>query len=117
MARFYFILTLLVVALSGAMTDLEPGMPPSAAADEVELIEEAGDAEDARKGQVAQFEQMLQPRMWRELKFIRLTCDLTPDQRPKIKAAVVASVKKAAMNLVGVRFDGEGDPASAVYGN
>lgn len=43
-----------------------------------------------------QYEQYMHPHMWRELEFIRQSCDLTAEQRPVIKAAGLASVKEAA---------------------
>ncbi|MDB5339199.1 MAG: hypothetical protein JWN70_4818 [Planctomycetaceae bacterium] len=63
---------------------------PAAAAAEV----------NADDGQVLQYEQMMRPKMWRELEFIRQNCDLTPEQRPKIKAAAQASVKQVAKDIV-----------------
>src|SRR5437763_16854493 len=54
----------------------------------------AVDAEnDAR---VQQYVQMFQPALWKELDFVRQVCELTPQQRPKIKAAGDAAVKEAA---------------------
>src|SRR5262245_34130292 len=54
-------------------------------------------ADDAR---VQQYVQLLQPTMWRELDFVRQTCDLTPEQRPKVKAAADAAVKEAARAML-----------------
>lgn len=51
-------------------------------------------------GRVQQYVQLLQPTMWRELDFVRQTCDLTPDQRPKVKAAADAAVKEAARAML-----------------
>jgi hypothetical protein len=62
------------------------------------------EAQDAR---VQQYVQLLQPAMWRELDFVRQVCDLTPEQRPKIKTAADASVKEAAKAMFqpqGARF-------------
>jgi hypothetical protein len=45
-----------------------------------------------------QYLQLMQPLMWRELEFVRLTCDLKPEQRPRIKAAAEKSAKQAAQD-------------------
>lgn len=52
------------------------------------------------EAQAQQYEQYMQPKMWRELEFIRGCCDLTPEQRPLIKAAGLASAKEAAKQFV-----------------
>ncbi len=57
----------------------------------------AVNADDAR---VQQYVQVLQPAMWRELDFVRQVCDLTPEQRPKVKAAADAAVKEAAKSML-----------------
>jgi hypothetical protein len=71
---------------------------------------------DPLDAQAQQYEQMLQPKMWRELEFIRKTCDLTREQRPKIKAAADASLKKAAKEVMrGMqRPDGQGDAGTFI---
>ncbi len=64
-------------------------------------------AADAREAQVdaqaqqwvAQFTQQYRPILSTELNFIRQVCDLTPEQRPKIKATGEASVKEAALKM------------------
>jgi hypothetical protein len=56
--------------------------------------------EEQENAEAQQYVQMIQPLMWRELEFIRLTCDLTPEQRPKIKAAGDKSVKLAARAFI-----------------
>jgi hypothetical protein len=55
--------------------------------------DQAKQVEDA---QLKRYIQLLQPVMWRELEFVRLTCNLTPEQRPTIKAAAKDAVKEAA---------------------
>jgi hypothetical protein len=54
-------------------------------------------ADDAR---LQQYVQLLQPTMWRELDFVRQVCDLTPEQRPKVKSAADAAVKEAAKAML-----------------
>jgi hypothetical protein len=44
--------------------------------------------------------QLLQPAMWNELELIRQVCDLTPEQRPEVKAAADVAVKEAAKAIV-----------------
>ena len=64
-------------------------------------------AVDAREAQidaqvqqwVGQFTQQYRPILTTELNFIRQVCDLTPEQRPKIKAAGEASLKEAALKM------------------
>ena len=56
--------------------------------------------EEQLDAQAQQYVQMMQPAMWRELDFVRQTCDLTPDQRPKVKAAADAAVKEAAKAML-----------------
>lgn len=62
---------------------------------------------DAREAQIdaqvqqwiPQFTQQYRPILKTELNFIRQVCDLTPEQRPKIKAAGEASLKEAVLKL------------------
>ena len=49
---------------------------------------------------IQQYVQLLQPALWKELDFVRQVCELTPQQRPKIKAAGDAAVKEAAKAIV-----------------
>jgi hypothetical protein len=80
-----------------------------AAAQEVDAARE-----EQLNAQVQQYVQMMQPLMWRELDFIRQVCDLTPEQRPKIKAAAEAGVKQAARDMLQPRLAVRGrTPASA----
>ena len=68
---------------------------------------EAKKAADAREAQIdaqvqqwiPQFTQQYRPILTTELNFIRQVCDLTPEQRPKIKAAGEASLKEAALKM------------------
>src|SRR3954453_20200147 len=53
--------------------------------------------EDAR---LQQYVQLLQPVMWQELNFVRQICDLTPEQRPKIREAGDSAVKEGAKAIV-----------------
>ena len=53
--------------------------------------------------QAQQYLQMLRPAMWAELEFIRRVGDLTPQQRPKIKAVGEASLLQAARDMVAPR--------------
>src|SRR3954451_15570930 len=46
--------------------------------------------------QLQQYVQLLQPAMWQELNFIRQVCELTAEQRPKIRAAADVAVKEGA---------------------
>jgi uncharacterized protein YifE (UPF0438 family) len=48
---------------------------------------------------IPQFTQQYRPILQNELNFIRLICDLKPEQRPKIKAAGEASVKEIVRQL------------------
>jgi hypothetical protein len=77
--------------------------------------------EQALEAQAQQYVQMIRPLMWRELEFIRKTCDLEPEQRPKIKEAAEASVKKAARNIVmpreGVRHREQAAVGHAIRGD
>jgi hypothetical protein len=54
------------------------------------------DARAQNDAQLQQYVQLLQPAMWQELNFIRQVCDLTPEQRPKIRAAADVAVKEGA---------------------
>lgn len=69
--------------------------------------------EEQLDAQAQQYVQMMQPLMWRELEFIRQTCDLKPDQRPKIKSAGDAGLKQAARDMVRPRLGGARTPATA----
>jgi len=70
----------------------------AAAQDAAKAAEQA--ALDAR---AQQYLRMMQPLMWRELEFIRQTCDLTNEQRPKIKAAAEKGVLQAAKDIINPR--------------
>lgn len=48
---------------------------------------------------IPQFTEQYRPILATELNYIRQMCDLTPEQRPKIKAAGEASVKEAAKRM------------------
>lgn len=48
---------------------------------------------------IPQFTQQYRPILTTELAFIRQVCDLTPEQRPKIKTAGEASLKEAALKM------------------
>src|SRR5258708_5556351 len=54
------------------------------------------DARAQNDAQLQQYVQLLQPAMWQELNFIRQVCDLTAEQRPKIRTAADAAVKEGA---------------------
>jgi hypothetical protein len=69
--------------------------------------------QDEANGQIQQYVQLLLPSMWRELDFVRQVCDLTPEQRPKIKAAADAAVKAAAKNLFQPQRQGGSPPTAA----
>ena len=62
--------------------------------------------EEQLDAQAQQYLQFMLPMMWRELEFVRLTCDLAPAQRPKIKAAAEATAKQAARDMVAPRQPG-----------
>ena len=65
--------------------------------------------------QAKQYEQALAPKMWRELEFIRRSCDLSPAQRPKIKAEGLASLQRAAKVFVKQRTQAaQDDPSLAI---
>lgn len=59
----------------------------------VRISSAQNDAQDAR---LQQYVQLLTPAMWHELNFIRQVCDLTPEQRPKIRAAADVATKEGA---------------------
>ena len=57
-------------------------------------------AADAQVQQwIPQFNEQFKPMLWTELNFIRLTCELTPEQRPKIKAAGDAALADAVQKM------------------
>jgi hypothetical protein len=64
----------------------------------------AAEREKQLDAQAQQYVQMMQPLMWRELEFVRQTCDLKPSQRPQIKSAAEAGVKQAARDMVRPRI-------------
>ncbi len=104
---------LTITARKPAQAKVEAAPAEEAPAEEeavaVDVVEAGGD------GQVQQYEQMMRPRMWRELEFIRQNCELTPDQRPQIKAAAEASVKQAAKDFVkGRRQGGQATVGTAI---
>ena len=66
--------------------------------------DQAAQREKQLDAQAQQYVQMMQPLMWRELEFVRQTCDLAPEQRPKIKAAGEAGVQLAARDMVRPRI-------------
>ena len=80
---------------------------PAEAEPKADKPAEAKKAADAREAQidaqvqqwVAQFTRQYQPILTTELNFIRQVCDLTPEQRPKIKTAGEASLKEAALKM------------------
>jgi hypothetical protein len=86
------IATCLLVALAPALCHGQ--QKEAAPARNLALIAQADD------GRIQQYVQLLQPTMWRELDFVRQVCDLTPEQRPKLKAAADAAVKDAAKAML-----------------
>jgi hypothetical protein len=50
--------------------------------------------------QLEQYMQLLKPAMWQELNFIRQVCDLTLEQRSKIRAAADVAVKDGARAII-----------------
>ena len=80
---------------------------PAEAAPKADKPAEPKKAVDARDAQIdaqvqqwiPQFTQQYRPILTTELNFIRQVCDLTPEQRPKIKAAGEASLKEAALKM------------------
>jgi len=102
-------LSIVVLALGGGVIPAQEESSAGAAAEPAET----NDREEVVEAQVQQYVQMLQPLMWRELEFIRKTCDLKPEQRAKIKSVADASVKRAAADMIRPRQGGPRD-ASAV---
>lgn len=97
-------MTILVLALACAAPAsgqaIDEAAVEKALKERAEAQNAAKAAEDAqRDAQVQQYVKLMQPLMWRELEFVRQTCDLTPEQRPKIKAAAETSVKQAARDM------------------
>lgn len=88
-------------AVSLFAEDEKPAASPTrAAAADAQPVEKAKEAAvDPLDAQATQYLQMLYPKMWRELESIRQSCDLAPEQRPKVRAAAESSVKVAARNL------------------
>jgi hypothetical protein len=85
---------MMVAALSAA---LGPAMLFAEQEKELKKPQAANDRDkQVADAQLKQYLQLLQPAMWRELEFVRLTCKLTPEQRPKIKAAAEEAVMDAA---------------------
>lgn len=63
-------------------------------------------ADDAKLKQwIPQFTEQYRPILLRELNFIRQTCDLTVAQRPKVKAAGEAALKKAVRRTAEVQVN------------
>jgi hypothetical protein len=57
-------------------------------------------AADAQVQQwIPQFTEQFKPMLWTELNFIRQTCDLAPEQRPKVKAAGDAALEEAVRKM------------------
>jgi len=87
---------------------------PAEAEPKAEKPAEAKKAADAHEAQIdaqiqqriPQFTQQCRPILTTELNFIRQVCDLTPEQRPKIKAAGEASLKEAALKMAELRCGG-----------
>lgn len=72
---------------------------------------------EALDAQAMQYEQLLKPKMWKELEFIKQACNLTREQRPKIKAAALASLKPAAKQLLQQMQQpqqGQNDPGATI---
>ena len=80
---------------------------PAEAEPKADKPAEAKKPADAREAQidaqvqqwVGQFTQQYRPILTTELNFIRQICELTPEQRPKIKMAGEASLKEAALKM------------------
>ena len=80
---------------------------PAQAEPKADKPAEAKKPADAREAQidaqvqqwVGQFTQQYRPILTTELNFIRQVCELTPEQRPKIKLAGEASLKEAALKM------------------
>src|SRR5207237_5331123 len=88
MLHFNQIITGLLVALAARVIHAQDAAP----ALRVVAAPAAANADEAR---VQQYVQLLQPTMWRELDFVRQVCDLTPQQRPKAKAADTPGVTES----------------------
>jgi hypothetical protein len=93
MLHFNHIIMGLLTALAACMVHAQDAAP----AQRVLAPPVAANADDAR---IQQYVQLLQPTMWRELDFVRLVCDLKPEQRPKVKAAADVAVKEAAKTML-----------------
>jgi hypothetical protein len=63
-------------------------------------------AQGQNDAQLEQYIQLLKPTMWQELNFIRQVCDLTLEQRPKIRAAADVAVKEGAKAIIKRERDG-----------
>jgi len=116
MATRIMLVILLLCWAAESPAQEEEGVP--VVVDVAATSDEAADAPaDPLDAQAMQYEQMLRPKMWRELEFIKQHCDLTREQRPKIKAAADAGVKKAAKEVV-QQFQRPGnqqaDPSAAI---
>lgn len=112
--RARIILLLLALTWAGSLSAQDEDAPAEAAPAAAVVVEDV--PADPLDAQAQQYEQMLLPKMWRELEFIRQTCDLTREQRPKIKAAADASLKKAAKEVMrGMqRPDGQGEAGTFI---
>jgi hypothetical protein len=64
------------------------------------LLRTPARGQEEADGRVQQYVGLLMPSMWQELDFVRQVCDLTPEQRPKVKAAGEAAVRVAAKNML-----------------
>ena len=74
-----------------------------ALADKLDLNAGNAQADAQLKQWIPQFTEQFRPILTVELNFIRQMCDLTPEQRPKIKAAGEASVTEAARKMAEMR--------------
>lgn len=83
-----------------AAIDIEAlAAPFEALADKLELNVVNAQADAQVQQWIPQFTEQFRPILATELNFIRQMCDLTPEQRPKIKSAGEASVKEAAKKM------------------
>jgi hypothetical protein len=98
--RYYF---LAAVGLAGAIGTLSCASLATAQTKEEAAKAQAEARQAELDAQAEQYVQYLHPWMWRELEFVRQTCELTPSQRPIIKAAAEKSVKQAARDIVAPR--------------
>ena len=89
------ILLLMILALASWRAEALHAQDKAAAAKA-----QAAAREEQLNAQAQQYVQMMQPSLWRELDFVRLMCELPPEQRPKIKAAGEAAVKQAAREMI-----------------